>query len=315
MKTQKWIFVTGTPRSSTTFVGRVLSIPLEIDYLHEPFNPYCGVPGIDRLYLYMNERTPSFPHYKQIIENVFNHEFTLKTGYFKEDSPWRTVVKSVIGSRSAWSARLIKFNPFHTTMVVKDPIGCLLTEYLYQHYGVRPVITIRHPIGVVSSALRLKWNMSLDPIRQQRELVEDYFLDEQQFLAAESTDPIERAAALWRALNKVLFSQAERHPSWLLVVHEHLSANPIEQFRNLYKALELPWSPKIEKKVSNLTRMKNPVAAPTGKVHELRRNSRELFQHSLKRLSREQRQKVYEITKDVALNVYSKESFQLDDEE
>lgn len=312
MKTQKWIFVTGTPRSGTTFLGKVLSLPLEVDYLHEPFNPHWGMPGIDRFYLYMSERSPS-PQYRQVVENLFNHQFTLRAGHFGTDSRWRTMVRRVLGSRSAWSARLIKFNPFHTTMVIKDPIGCLLTEYLYKRYGVRPVITIRHPVAVIASLLRLRWGESLEPIRQQPELIEDYFLDEPQFLATESADPIEQAAASWRALNKVLFTQADRHPSWQLVVHEHLSANPIEQFRNLYQALDLPWSLKIEGKVSNLTRMRNPVAAPSGKVHEFRRNSRELFQHSLKRLSRDQRRKVYEITKDVASRVYSRESFQLDE--
>jgi hypothetical protein len=224
------------------------------------------------------------------------------------------MVKRVIGSRSVWSARFIKFNPFHTTMVVKDPIGCLLTEYLYQHYGVQPVLIIRHPIAVVASVLRLKWDMSLDPIRQQSELVEDYFSYEHQFLAPERTDSVEQAATLWRALNKVLLRQAGRHPSWQLVVHEKLIECPVEQFCNLYKALDLPWSPKVEKRVFSLTRPENPVAAAQGRVHDLRRNSRALFQYSLRMLSVEQRRKVYEITKDVALQIYSKESFQLDGE-
>jgi hypothetical protein len=44
---ENWIFVTGVIRSGTTFVGKVLSLPLSVDYIHEPFNPLCGMPGID----------------------------------------------------------------------------------------------------------------------------------------------------------------------------------------------------------------------------------------------------------------------------
>jgi hypothetical protein len=314
MKVQKWIFVTGTPRSGTTFVGKILSLPLDVGYLHEPFNPHCGVHGIDRLYLYVNGSTLSSSPYRQLIDRIFRHDFAFKTGYFKEDQYWRTIAKMIIGSRSAWSIRFIKLNPFYKTMVIKDPIGCLLTEYLAKHYEVKPVIIIRHPIAVVASAMRLRWNMNLDPLHQQRELIADYFSDDYQFLHAPSKDPVEQAAALWRALNKVLFNQASRHPSWQVILHENLSKNPVEHFRTLYKAFDLPWTPRIENKVFTLTDTENPVAARQGRVHTFRRNSPELFRHSLKMLSREQRQKVYEITKDVALLAYSKESFQLDNE-
>jgi hypothetical protein len=47
-KIDNWIFVTGVPRSGTTFAGKILSLPLEVDYTHEPFNPRCGMPGISQ---------------------------------------------------------------------------------------------------------------------------------------------------------------------------------------------------------------------------------------------------------------------------
>lgn len=43
---KNWIFVTGVIRSGTTFVGKILSLPLQVDYIHEPFNPLCGIPGM-----------------------------------------------------------------------------------------------------------------------------------------------------------------------------------------------------------------------------------------------------------------------------
>jgi hypothetical protein len=315
MKTRQWVFVTGAPRSGTTFVGKVLSTPLAVDYLHEPFNPYCGISGIDRLYLYLRSAGSTSPRYQRLVESVFTYDFTLKTGYFKEDKYWQTVVKSVIGSRSSWALRFARVNPFHSTMVIKDPIGCLLTEYLAENFAVKPVILIRHPVSVVASAVRLGWNMNLDPIRQQPELVEDYFSDEKEFLFAERKDRVENASALWRALNKVLLSQIKQHPSWRVVTHEALSQDPVAHFCRLYEALDLPWSPRVAERVVALTSRENRVDARKGRVHEFKRNSSGIFAHSLKRLSGEERRRIYEITRDVALQIYPKESFQLDEDE
>lgn len=312
MKTHNWIFVTGAPRSSTTFVGKILSAPLEVAYLHEPFNPYCGMPGIDRLFLYLCRDGSASPQYREIIEGLFNYDFTLKTAHFAEDNLRQTVVKTLVGSRLAWSMRVSKLNPFVRSTVIKDPMGCLLAEYLAEHFDVKPVIIIRHPIGVVASTIRLNWQLNLDAIREQKELVEDYFSTEREFLSVNRTEPVEQAAALWRVLNKVLLNQASRHPSWFVIKHEALSANPLEYFRILYKGLDLPWSQRIEKKVIKLTRQKNAIESPDRKVHSFKRNSTEIFRHSLQMLSREQREKVYEITKDVALQLYPRDSFGLD---
>jgi hypothetical protein len=311
MKTANWIFVTGTPRSGTTFVGKVLSLPLAVNYVHEPFNPHSGLEGIDGLYLYERTSDSHAAVHGDVIDRIFKHDFTFKTAYFKSDPHWKTMIKRVVGPRSAWSRRFAKLNPFHRTMVIKDPIGCLLTEYLVEHYDVKPVIMFRHPVAVVASNLRLGWEMNLDPIREQHELVQDYFSDDLEFLYAPRSDAVEETAAAWRALSQVLLKQASRHPDWILLRHEDLSRNPVEHFRALYRTLGLPWSPRIERRVIRLTSRENPVAAPNGQVHQFKRNSAELFNHGLKSLSKEQREKIYEITRDVALQFYPEESFWL----
>jgi hypothetical protein len=309
MQTEKWIFVTGAPRSGTTFVGKVLSLPLCVNYIHEPFNPYCGMRGIDNLYLYESASTSLSSKHGDVIDRIFKHQFIFKTGYFKHDPYWRTIVKRIIGSRSSWLLRFVKLNPFHRIMVIKDPIGCLLTEYLVEHYDVKPVILLRHPAAVVASTLRLGWEMTLDPIREQQQLVQDYFLDDLDFLYAPRKDPVEETAAVWRALNKVLLKQASRHPDWVVMRHDDLSEHPVEHFRTLYERLALPWTPRIERKVIRLTARENPVAARNGQVHQFRRNSAELLNHGLKSLSKEQRRKIYDITQDVALQLYPEDSF------
>ena len=45
--TPGWCFVTGMPRSGTTFVASVLSAGPSVAYVHEPFNARCGIAGVD----------------------------------------------------------------------------------------------------------------------------------------------------------------------------------------------------------------------------------------------------------------------------
>lgn len=314
-KAVNWILVTGTPRSGTTFVGKVLSAPLQVGYLHEPFNPYCGMPGIDQLYLYLRVHGRQQGPYNDAIERIFACDFRLRAFSFRKEAAWRSAVKKLIGSRHAWSARFAKFNPFLRAIVIKDPIACLSTEYLFENFGVSPVVVVRHPLGVVASALRLKWNMNLDPIRQQPDLVEDYFHDDRELLLPRKAEPFEQAAYLWRALNKVLLSQAHRHPSWQVVTHEAICSDPVREFRALYETLDLPWTSGVAGKIVGLTSPSRACEAFEASPHdELRRNSASLFAQSLKMLSSWQRTRVYEITKEVAGMIYSKESFALDDE-
>ncbi|GMT42523.1 MAG: sulfotransferase family protein [bacterium] len=311
MKIQNWIFVTGAPRSGTTFVGKILSAPISVDYIHEPFNPDCGIPGIDQRFLYLRPDGNSNQKQREIAKNIFSLKFSLKTGYYKKDAFWTKTLKSVIGSRGPFYLRIAKLNPFHTSAVIKDPIGCLSTEYLAKNFGVKPVVMIRHPVSFVASTMRLGWELDLTPICAQGELVDDFFSDETEFLQAKERSTLQSSAALWRALNKVLLMQAENNPRWHVVTHEQLCASPVKTFRELYGGLGLPWSSGIERLIVKKTESKNRASARPGRVQEFSRDSAAIFKHSINTLSAEQRKEIYDITEDVAQKFYSRESFML----
>ncbi|UCC83691.1 MAG: sulfotransferase [Gemmatimonadota bacterium] len=312
MKVKKWIFVTGAPRSATTFVGRILSAPLEVDYIHEPFNPECGIPGIEQRYLYLRAKGNVDSDFDALFERILRYDFSLRTGYYKNDTPFRRAIKRIIGSRGPFYLRLAKINPFHTTALIKDPIGCLLTEYLATRFGVRPLILVRHPVTFVASTLRLGWSIDISAISDQPELVEDYFESEEDLLWAPGDDPLEAAARLWRALNKVLLAQADQHPEWPVLTHEEVSARPVEVFRDLYKHFDLKWSPRIEGLIRRRTGPKNKAEVAAGRVQDFRRDSAQLFAIRSRMLSSEQRRRVFELTSDVAKKLYSEESFGLE---
>lgn len=276
---ENWIFVTGTPRSGTTFVGKVLSLPLEVDYIHEPFNPQVGMPGILDWYRYVRPTLDSeeMQEYHALVKRIFSYDLKLK-GEVPEGDPWlKKTAKAIVGSRGPFYLRRAKLNPFHRAAVIKDPIGSLLSEYLYLHFGAKPVIVIKHPTSFIASLKRVNWWPNPSRLNDQPYLIEDYFADDADFATKEWSDPVLGAAAFWRAIHKMLLAQAAKYPDWQVVTHEQLSQEPISTFQDLYRALELPWCARIERQVTQLTQGNRSAEAKSGVVQDFRRNSSEIF--------------------------------------
>jgi sulfotransferase family protein len=312
---KNWVFVTGVPRSGTTFLGMMLSSPLEVDYIHEPFSPRCGIPGMTERYQYVRPglATDEMQHYHSIIKRIFDYDFSLTTYIPRKDSWHRRLIKRVVGSRGPFYLRLAKVNPFHSSVVIKDSIGLLLTEYLYLHFGVKPVIIIRHPTSVVASLKRMGWRPSPAALggTNQPYLIEDFFSEEAEFLTREWSSPLLEAAAFWRAAYKVLLLQADKYPDWTVIVHEKLSQDPISTLKHLYDVLELPWGEASRHKILRLTQ-DNRTAEARGRGHDFRRNSADIFEKRRNSISLREREAIFEVVKDVALKVYTRESFAID---
>ena len=308
---KNWIFVTGAIRSGTTFVGRILSLPLEVDYIHEPFNSMCGMPGIERDYRYVRPSldTEQMQSYHELTQSIFNYNLTLRSWHPQSD-PWlRKAIKRITGSRGPFYLRLAKTNPFHQAAVIKDPTGSLLSEYLHLHFGAKPVIVIKHPTSFIASLKRVNWWPHPGKMKDQPHLIEDYFSDEADFLHKKWSSPILRSAAYWRALNKVFLAQTSKYPDWQVITHEELSQHPVSNFRTLYEALALPWSEAIKKKIIKQTQNNHSAEAKKGLVQDFQRNSKDIFEMRRNSLSIEERRAIFEIVEDVALQIYSKESF------
>ncbi len=313
-KIKNWVYVTGVPRSGTTFVGQVLSFPLSVDYIHEPFNPACGTHGMRRRDFYMRPSldTQEMQAYDAHIQRIFTYDFTLRTSHHKKDSTWRKLAKNIVGSRGPFYLRLAKLNPFHEAAVIKDPTASLLTEYLYSRFNVKPVVVIKHPVSLAASLKRLNWWSDLRKLKGQQHLVDDYFAEELDFLNQQWPSAIVSSAAHWRAVHKVLLAQASKYPDWQVVTIEKISANPVSEFKKLYEALDFPWSSQVEKKIRRMTGQSGSAEAREGRVQDLRRDSASIFELRRNSLTKEERKAIFDVVEDVALQLYPRESFAID---
>jgi hypothetical protein len=315
--TGRWIMVAGAPRSGTTFVGKVLSAPFRVDYVHEPFNPACGIPAVTRRYVYARPGGAEAKRLRPHIADLLAFRASLRTGYFRNDTPARRLAKRLVGSRGPVHYRLAKLNPFSRAAILKDPVGCLLAELLADEFGVEPIVLVRHPVAFVASVQRLGWTWELDTghFSAQSELIEDYFEDQRELFRHDWRDPLDRAAICWRILNQALLAQAARHPEWPVLRHEDVSARPLEHFHRLYARYGLPWSRGIEQTIGRLTSASNPTEAKSGSVQNFRRNSGDLLSHGIRRFTAQQRARIYELTREVAEPLYPISSFALEGEQ
>lgn len=311
----KWIFVTGMIRSGTTFAGKILTLPIEVDYIHEPFNGGYrlsdGQPFSPR-YVRPEPHGAQARQYRNHLAPLFDYEFGLNTTHHPDDSWTRKIVKALFGSRGPLHLKWAKLNLFHRASVIKDPVGKLATSFLHETFDVQPVILIRHPASLAASLKRVGWFPEMKDFTQQPELVEDYFADEPEFLQRDWPTRLLESMAHWRAAYKVLLTQADSYADWEVLTHEELSAEPISVFKRLYQALDLPWSSRIVRSIRKLTNTRDSAEARGGQAMDLSRNSADIFEMRRDSLSKDERQAIFEIVEDVALQVYSRESFDID---
>lgn len=307
--------MTGMIRSGTTFLGKVLSLPTDVAYLHEPFNGgkslRDGQPFQSR-YIRPGSNDHLTEAYRQHIANIFRLNLRLPTTSHPRDSLVRRVGKRLLGSRGPVHLAMARVNPFNRIGVLKDPTCKLTVEYLHQQFGARPVIVVRHPASLAASLKRVGWWPEMRDFREQPDLVEDFFHDEADFLYQSWPSPLHEAMAHWRATHKIFLTQSARNDGWILLTHEEISAEPLSVFQQLYQELGLTWSSRIERSIRSMTGGGNTTEASGNQAMDLQRDSASIFRHRRDSLSTRERREIFDIVGDIALQFYSKESFALD---
>lgn len=232
MKSGSPILVTGVPRSGTTWVGSMLSVS-GMWYVHEPFKPSRGLWDETFTYLSVNEqsdRDSTINSIDKIIKKILSGKY-------------RYIAKNKWCDNWLMPLRLFP-QPIHR-LLIKDPIACLLSEYLTNKYQMQTIVLFRHPCGFVSSILRLGWPFCslFQQFLDCETLMQDWLLQYRNLIeSVKSTEDIESAAILHGCLNTVLWGFCQRNKNMSSFIYEELCNSPIETFRQLFNELNLPYN-------------------------------------------------------------------------
>jgi len=301
-------------RSGTTIIGKILSFPLEVGYIHEPFNSGFSLQDKslfkDR-YFRPTDKSKEYESYKEHVSSIFKYNFKLENHYHSNDSILRKFAKTLLGSRGPVNLGIAKNNPFRKKSLIKDPKAIFATEFVYNNFYTLPIIVIRHPISLAASLQRVGWYPKLDKFREEPDVVNDYLANDREILSKNWSSPLLESMAFWRATYRILLSQSEKYPDWKVFTHESFCKSPIDVSKQLYDHMNLSWSKVIEYRIHRLT-TGSSAEASGGQAMDLNRNSADIFRKRRDAIPTELRRSIYEVVKDVALQVYSRDSFGID---
>ena len=296
------ILVTGTHRSGTSWVGKMLAADASTAYISEPLN-VLHRPGVfhvkvDRWYQYICEENEKdyLPAFQELLEFDYNL--------------WDEI-------RSLRSRRDVlrmgrDFYIFYNALMrgqralLKDPFAIFSTPWFAKRLDCKVVVVVRHPAAFASSLKRLNWPFDFQNLLDQPLLMRDHlepYREEMQSL--EPDDVIGQAALLWKLIHQSVHAARSSHTNFLILRHEDLSRDPIPGYRALYDSLGLEFTPRVEKIILNSSSSGNPMEISRKKVHAVKLDSLANLNNWKKRMTAEEIERVRTITDEISTLHYS----------
>ena len=296
------ILVTGTHRSGTTWVGKMLAADAMTAYVSEPLNvlhrPGVFRPQIKYWYQYVCEDNEK--EYLPAFQDLLEFDYHL----------WDEI-RSLRSQRDVLRMGRDFFIFYNGLMrgqraLLKDPFAVFSTPWFAKRLNCKVVITVRHPAAFASSLKRLNWPFDFQNLLNQPLLMRDHlepYREEMQSVQAD--DVVGQAALLWKLIYRAVHMSREQHPDFLIVRHEELSREPIPGYRTLYAALDLEFTPRVEKTILNSSSSENPRELSRKKVHGIKLDSRANIDNWKQRLGADEIERVRAMTDDVSKLYYS----------
>ncbi|OGO28033.1 MAG: hypothetical protein A2W33_06205 [Chloroflexi bacterium RBG_16_52_11] len=305
--TSQAILVTGAHRTGTTWVGKMLAAGGEAAYISEPLNIWHR-PGVLRV--------PTRHWYTYLCtENEADYLPALRETLGLHYQAWAEIrslrsVKDFLRMGRDWSAFLIgKLLRKHP--LLKDPFAVFSTAWFASRLDCRVVITVRHPAAFASSLKRLDWPFQFADLLEQPLLMRDRLSPYQDAMqAVPPDDVIGQGSLLWKIIYQSVSQERKAHADYLLVRHEDLSREPVDEFRLLYDKLGLSFNRKAEKAIRSTSSTANPGEIPSQSAHSIKVNSQSNLSQWKQRLTAQEIERIRQITADVAAVYYPEEAWE-----
>lgn len=295
------ILVTGSHRSGSTWVGRMLAVSPSVGYIREPFSPLHrpGLLDVPIRWWFPYVCAENEHSYLAGVQDMLAFRYRTAAGLRAVRSG--TDAAKLVHDRVRWERyRIQRARP-----LVKDPLAVFSSEWLAERFHTRVLVLIRHPAGFASSLHRYRWSHPFDHFLRQPLLMRDRlepFRHRIEEFARTEHDCLDQAVLLWNLIHHTIRGYQQRHPDWLFCRYEDIGRQPLAAFEGLYRELQLPFSPAARRAISTYSDASNPQEARDAKV--LKRDSRAAVGTWRSRLSREEILRVRRGTEEVSHSFY-----------
>lgn len=291
------ILVTGTHRSGTTWIGKMLAADSSTAYISEPLN-VLHRPGVFRAkvnhwyqYVCDDNKDEYLPAFNDLLE--FDYHLWDEIRSLRSRRDFLRMGRDF----------LIFYNGLMRgqRVLMKDPFAVFSMEWFAKCLKCKVVVAVRHPAAFVSSLKRLNWPFNFQDLLDQPLLMRDFLEPYRgQMEAAKTDDVIGQSALLWNLIYRSVDTMLERNPDFIPARHEDLSLDPVNGYRKLYESLGLDFNHRVEKVILNSSSSDNPMELSRRKVHSVKLDSRANMDNWKKRLTADEIKRIRSMTEEVS---------------
>ncbi len=207
------MFLTGLPRSGTTWAGRALAAATGSVIVDEPFNLKWHPDRIGYHLKYLPSGLPA----QELI-----HLLRQEIRHWRRP---RRLIRTIRAGR----------------VLVRDVHICLAIEHVWEHLRPQTVLMLRHPCGVASSWRSVGFRVDhwIQAILSQENLIVDFLRPYLGHLRSRSNFWFQ-VGAVWGASTMVMHQLSQKYPQWQWVTHESLCIDPLAGYRRLLGLFDMP---------------------------------------------------------------------------
>jgi len=236
------LLITGSHRSGSTWIGKVIEKSNEFMYLDEPTS-LNDIPSSLSSIKYW------FQYIQNSDEDIIKDLFTLNQNALNQNK----------------------------RALFKDPLAFFSIDAFTSQIGADILISVRHPAAFVSSLKRLGWTHDFNHFLEQEELMETYlypFRDKVKEFSKNEKNIIEQGILLWNIINLNTLKFKQKYPQVYTVRHEDLSINPMVEFKKIFDYFHISFTPETNQYLLETTSESNDAEAQNNVAHQLHRDSK-----------------------------------------
>ena len=276
----KPIFISGVPRSGTTWIAKVLGSDQKVRLLSEPDNekysfiarqwkqslhryPYGDIQGnYDQTQNYYKAIfSGRFPINRSWINHLLNNLFQYNS-VKNEKHIIEKELRLMNKSSQITSQRLLTDLLYYLTLdgwkfqkkrlIIKSVHSGLCLPLIEHHFNPTIILMLRHPANIIASCLELNIQDANRKIFNRPEL--SGLISQYKNQINQLNDPLSYMGLQIGIFYYLWGNLLNNHKNWIVKTHEDLCEDPIEKYRLLYNELNLNWNNNIITKISNMNK-------------------------------------------------------------